>query len=406
MGCSSGTVLRRRETCTTSREWPGWLRGLIYIYIFLSFFETYLYGFIGSATKYFVLLIVIIVLSRADWKILLNACSILFISWFLLKLVSIMWSNGANADVSTHFVSQVGNLIFLVVLTGQRRQDGKILYRILRVYYGCSALFGVLSLYFNSAFISEDFKARQVLTLFGQQNDPNNCAAYLLVGIAWGSYAIITSSEKRLLNLLIVGINIYALILTSSRAGFVILGVVIIFITLAPQGKGISLTKRLLILACVVALVMAVVLTAVPQDSLGRLLAFDEYKEGSGRAIRWELALELVKQRPIFGWGWGGYRVGTGMAIHNTILTSLCDVGIVGTILLFMPSVLIFVDSIKKKAYAATLLLIVGVMPGIFIDAINKRFFWNALIFSIMILQYSKQKRETQGIESVEMVEK
>ena len=72
--------------------------------------------------------------------------------------------------------------------------------------------------------MDERFYARQVLTLFGQQNDPNNCAAFLLIGITLGLFSATIERKHVPISALVVAVNTYALMLTSSRAGFLTLG--------------------------------------------------------------------------------------------------------------------------------------------------------------------------------------
>ena len=100
------------------------------------------------------------------------------------------------------------------------------------------------------------------------------------------------------------------------------------------------------------------------------------------------------RNSPIVGGGWGGYKLagfGSSSAIHNTFLTSLCDCGIIGTILLLAPIGGLMFEAVKRKNNFVLFLLICGLVPSFFIDAINKRFFWNAIVISIMLINYQKR---------------
>lgn len=369
---------------------------LFCIYIFLSFFETYLTRFFGNGTKFYLLFILAVFLYQVRFRIKVNRIWIFYLAWFAYKFMSISWSSMTNSDFNTHLLSQIGMLLFVIVMVG-REQEKTLLYAILQSCLWVSFLFGVLSIFFRDAFLDEVFAARQVLTLFGQQNDPNNCAAFLLVGVTLALYSATIERKKVLLNTVIVAVNTYALMLTSSRAGFLTLGALIIGLVFLPQpGKHLQLKEtamKLGIIVVVVAITVFIVQKFLPQVNMDRLIIWSGYESGSGRDIRWQRSVELFLQKPLFGWGWSGYNTGVG-AIHNTFLTSLCDVGIFGTVLFSMPLVLIGVESFRNKNNLALLLLMAGIFPSFALDAINKRFFWDAIVFSAMLITYQKQTAE------------
>lgn len=375
---------------------------LFCFYIFLSFFETYLTPFIGNATKFYLLFVLAIILYQERFKIKLNYFWVCYLIWFIYKFGSIAWSNMSNTDVSTHLLSQIGMVLFVIIMVG-RKQNSQLLRAILQTNLLMSFLFGILSIFFKGAFISENFVARQVLTLFGQQNDPNNCAAFLLVGITLSLYSMIVEHKMIIVNGVIVAVNTYALMLTSSRAGFLTFGAIIMCLVILPQSgggaRGKEIVKRMIIIIMVLFIIVYIVQKFLPQANLDRLLNWSEYESGSGRDVRWQRALELFVQRPIFGWGWGGYNTRVG-AIHNTFLTSLCDVGICGTLLLILPLVMIAIESLRQKNVLSFLMMAAGILPSFVLDAINKRFFWNAIVFSVMIILYKCETSEQISIWS------
>lgn len=371
---------------------PKWFFYMFGIYIFLSFFETYLTKFIGNSTKFYMFFLIVICIYLYRFSIKLNIYNILIMLWFVFKLISILWSNWSNQDISIHLLSQIGITIFVFIMTGAYYEE-KFLSYILRINYWCSFIFGILSIIFQGSYISEVYAARKVLTLFGLQNDPNNCAAFLIIGISLAAYSLIYEHKRISLNIIVILVNIYATLLTSSRAGFVTLGVIILFLILMPDKNRktqiFNVLLKLFIMAVVVGLALYLIIKFLPSASLERLLQFDEYQAGSGRSDRWGAAIQLFSQRPILGWGWGGYLTGYG-AVHNTYLTSLCDIGILGTILLITPSVYAGYKAMKSKNVLVILILISGLLPAFFIDAINKRFFWNALLIAFMLVLYER----------------
>lgn len=204
-----------------------------------------------------------------------------------------------------------------------------------------------------------------------------------------------------MINSVIVAINVYALFLTSSRAGFLTFGIIVVTLSILPQsGKDISLKQLLqrLIFILVLGYIMVYIIRQyLPQANIDRLFIFSGYEGGSGRDIRWVRAIDLFREKPIFGWGWGGYSTGVG-AIHNTFLTSLCDVGLIGTAFLTIPLLMIGVEAVKKRNLLVIIILMAGVIPAFVLDAINKRFFWNAIVISIMLVNYQKNNDEQMTV--------
>ena len=373
---------------------------LFCFYIFLSFFETYLTPFFFFFTKFYLLMVLALFMYSARFRLKINSFWMFYLAWFFFKFVSIAWSSMSNNDFKTHLLSQIGMVLFVIVMLGGD-QSRELIHAILQTNLWISFLFGVLSIFFRGSFISEEFVARQVLTLFGQQNDPNNCAAFLLVGITLGLYSATIERKKLMVNGLIVAINIYALLLTSSRAGFLTLGAIIVCIVFLPQPNQEQELKKaiqkILLIVLIIVIAVALVQRFLPQTNIDRLLNWNEYESGSGRDIRWERAIQLFMQRPLFGWGWGGYNTGVG-AIHNTFLTSLCDIGVIGTLLFVIPIFMVAIEALRQGNVLSFLILVTGVLPAFVLDAINKRFFWNAIVFSIMIILYNRENSEEISI--------
>lgn len=373
---------------------PKWLTYLMCVYIFLSYFETYLTVFIGTSTKYFLLGLIGLMFGSMHFKFQLRSNVKMFVAWFLFKLSSVLWASFSsmhNGDFNLHFLSQVGMVMFLLALDGSDHTE-HFISTIIHVSFWCSFLFGVLSIFFPRAYINEVYAARQVLTLWGQQNDPNNCAAYLSVGCVLAMYSLIVMHQKRVLNTVVLIVNTIALFMTSSRGGLVTIACMLVLLIVLPNHEDKQhhngILRKFALTAVLTVVGIWLITKYVPAASFDRLIDFKDYEGGSGRSVRWEVAFDLISQRPIFGWGWGGYNIGFG-AIHNTFLTSLCDVGVVGTCLLLSPMINLVVKSIKRRDVLAICLLVVGLAPTLFLDAINKRFFWNSIIIAILIDSYT-----------------
>ena len=362
------------------------------IYMFLSYFEIYLPGISGPSTRYLIFVLSLMFLYQYHWKVRRTTYITFIFLWFVYKVVSITWSNQSNNDVSRTILSQIGMILLFTAMCGQVH-DKKLLRTVLQVNYWSSFLFGLLTLVFHRSYISEVFVARQVLTLFGKQNDPNNCAAFLGIGIAIAAYSLVSEKRMKVVNILLILVNSYGIMLTGSRMGFLLLGLIAAALVLIPNNKDSfilgSFIKKAIVLVIILVIGIWIINRFLPVASLSRMLAFDEYSAGSGRTETWTLALELVlKERPIFGWGWGGYSFSfVDSVLHNTFLTILCDGGIVGLLLFVVPIGKLSFRLTKRKYQLGLMILIPGVVSAFFLDAINKRFFWNTLIIAIMMLE-------------------
>ncbi len=380
--------------------------GLFLLYTFLSYFEIYFQKFFGTNTKYLILLLVGLILCDEGLKIKLNVLSGCIIAWFLLKVLSLTWSDHSDAGiVQSNFLSQVGMMLLTIMLTSQTRSR-YILNLALKMHYCCSFLFGVLSIFFHRPYIDEAFDSRQVLTLWGMQNDPNNVCAFLAVGVGLAAYSLFCEKRMRGMNILVILVNTYAVVLTGSRGGFLLLGVLIITAVLFPNWNNDRMWsdafKKILIVIVAGVAAIIVIRRFMPQSSLARVLDFDNYfaSGGSGRFEKWRIAWDYYSRHPLFGCGWGGYVIQDHRAIHNTYLTLLCDTGLVGFTLYIIPIAWIFIRGVQKKSLLSLIILVTGAFPALTVDSINKRYLWNAILISFMLIQYLNTLGDHIGIWS------
>lgn len=365
-------------------------------YIFLSFFEVYIQRYLGPINRFYMLLMVGVLLITCGFRIKLNIYNIFIILWFAVKCISLIWSDGSNEqEVSAHMASQIGIMLMITVLSGIN-YNKRVLNWCVKSLLFFSFLYGILSIPFSQPFVGVE--KRQVLTLFGAQNDPNNNAAFLIFAVSIALYSLVYEHRCLLLNTVIIMINSYAIFLTGSRSGFLsiafIMGVILL---LYPFRKSNDEENDNALLSILFLLLLGFLLVYLCKDYLPaniqeRLLAFDEYEEGSGRAAKWENAMKIISDSPLFGKGWGGYlleRVNYG-GVHNTFLTNLCDMGLFGTLLLIIPIVYIVIQAIRKREILSVVILADGIFFSLTLDAINKRFFWNAIYIAIMLLNYNE----------------
>ena len=376
---------------------------LCFIYIFLSFYEGYLNQLIGSNTKYFLMGLIIIFLFGYG-RIKIRGYHFIILVWLILKFASILWASSnsfALSTVTSHWLSQIGMVLFFCTMTIVDF-DKRFVWRMINASMYASVAMGLLGLFFSQPYLFS-IEGRKVLTLFGQQIDPNNLAAFYLVGVVIASYYIVFERKQILRNGFFLLINGMAMILTASRGGlisFLALIVFMVLLTNARDNKVLDSLKKIFFISAIVVAVYYIASHFMPQASIERLFSLNLYEGGSGRDDLWAYAIKLIKEKPIIGWGWGGYESG----IHNTYLSMVCDLGIVGGTFFGIFLVMIGSKALKSRQPLAILILIAGLAPAFFIDAINKRFFWNAIIIATMVVNsysYCEKKNKLRDMKNL-----
>lgn len=353
---------------------------------FMAPFESYVNVLFGSYLKYVILLAIGLILAftlRRGRRLDFHWFVCLYFLWLTDKIATILWTNDTTV-VGVHFISQLGMVGFLLLLCSLRpgrRQIGAML---------VSLALGSLCFCIASLFASEPYMAytqRFVLTIAGVQPDPNNAAALALPGAALCLYLFLTGKKRwqRMLYLIGVLISLYVVLMTGSRGNLLSLAAIAAAVICFQRrvSVGMRATYGLLIVAAAL-----VVIAVIPPDTYARLFKVDSYGDGSGRTELWGIAWNAFLSSPVFGTGWGSmYEYADGTATHNTFLSMLAEQGIFGVLLFVMPICYVAVESIRRGEALPLMLILCCVMPALTIDAINKRFFWDALIMAILLLE-------------------
>lgn len=387
---------RKRSLVKDPNEYPFAVRIFIYIYFALSFFEPYLDGVLGNITRYYIFALIVVLFFFAK-KMSLKQHHGFYIFWLLYVITTLLWS--ANFTIpKIHAISIVGMVVLFCVFSAVTI-SAKVIDGIIKTMFFSSTAIGFLSLFFSKPYHG-DVENRLVLNLFGQETDPNNQAAFVAVGIAIGLCYLLVERENRLLSLAVVIINFYSLLLTGSRGGFITAAVITVAIIVLKTNRHLTKKKikRLIAVAFICVVVAGLIQIYLPDSIVARLFTFEDYEGGSNRAFIWSNAWDLCMQKLnlIFGAGWGSYYGYNDVyhAVHNTYLSMLCDVGIIGFFAFFYPIGKNLIYLIQKKDVMSVCLAIAGFVPAIFLDTINKRFFWNAIIIVFVIANYLKEKQE------------
>ncbi len=372
---------------------------LMYIYFALTFFEPYLNGVFGSITKYYIFVLIAVLVFKNNGVIKLRKSILPYILWLAYLFTSLAWAENLYI-YNLHGLSQIGMTALLVVLTSQTFEK-RVINNVAGVMMISGFIIGILTLIYAQAYhgVAE---TRQVLVLFGHEVDPNNQAAFLVSGIGIAVYNIVYGRKLKILSFAVMIVNSIAMFRTGSRGGLISLAAILIFVVVFNEkNKGVgSVIKKLIIIAGILYVFYYVLRKYIPQDIYDRLLKFDSYEGGSERTVIWKNGLKLLNEdlNIIFGAGWGDYYWYNGFksAMHNTYLAMLCDVGIIGFLLFFIPVIQHLFYCLKQKEYLPIMILIAGLAPCFFLDAINKRFFWNAIMFMFMFTISNEREKKNE----------
>lgn len=183
----------------------------------------------------------------------------------------------------------------------------------------------------------------------------------------------------RHLSIVTLVLTLPPLFFTYTRGGIVA--------TLLVMTVLVALRPRLRVLAAVLAIAAGfLVWFSWSQISSNQLYThrFANVGNVQGRQAQDQAALELASERPIFGWGYDRYNEVKNSKMpyagplswsvykytsHNTYLTILVELGIVGLVLAFLPWLIVVVSSIRRFSsmpyppwYTLSLLAIIGVI--------------------------------------------
>jgi len=181
-------------------------------------------------------------------------------------------------------------------------------------------------------------------------------AFYITVGISIILTALIAKTQRvSLANVLMLTLMVIALLLTGKRghlASNIIAFLVVIVVYARVQGKNIA--KNLLFSIVTISFLVIVIIKIVPETATPFMRFITAYNEGNivgGRTELYIFAIELFKQKPILGWGFGSFSGFQDTGTHNVYLQLLCETGLVGTLLfvsILLSNILVTLKAIRR----------------------------------------------------------
>lgn len=190
-------------------------------------------------------------------------------------------------------------------------------------------------------------------------DNPNGVSAYAVVGFSSPLYLVIFWNKKiRFSFILPVLTSLLVGITTGSRTFLVIVGIVILIFLFFKFSK-----HKFIYLGIVAGLiVVGVLLLNLPFLSImkGRLLRAIETLFGTAskvdtstleRAVMIDYGFSLGSKRLFFGYGVDGFSVISGMGTyaHSNFAETICDFGLLGLVIFYLPLFIFFFKAITNK---------------------------------------------------------
>lgn len=350
------------------------------IYIFLSIYELWIGVFIGPVSRFYIIAYLGYLLVKMH-SLKVDGVYASMLAWIVYSFMSTIWSQDIEeASISIYTMALMA---LLTLLLGQYRLSSKQILNILDVYLLVSASLVILGIFFSRP-ISENNETRNVLSLFGLASDPNNLLALYSICFSISIYYALFLKRARIINYILALLSIYVIFNTGSRSGIIIFFFLVsILLWYGQKNKPIHNKVKIIIITILLLFVIYLLMPVFLSDSVyDRIMGRGDlaFMDSTGREERWSMALnEWLNGSILFGLGLGS------IPAHSTFVTMLVALGVVGYTFFLIFIIGTVIKIIRQGNVLALLLFVSPMLQSFFIDAQNKRFFWNGIIFPYLL---------------------
>jgi O-antigen ligase len=298
-----------------------------------------------------------------------HAIFFLFIVWHVL---SVLWTIDVNGTVG-----RLQAYIQLVVMV----------YIIWDLYITPTAVMRGLQAYVLGAYVaigslmSNYFAGTQVY--YGRFSatgfDANNIGIIMALGVAPAWYLATVKSQSKITTLLKLVNYIYipsavlATLLTGSRGALLAISFALLFVISGLTRLGLFSRIAVIVLFIGALFVLQPLIPLETLQRLGTTRDSIEARDLNGRYHIWEEGFSAFRERPLLGVGSFAFRASTdtGKVAHNSFLTILVEVGLVGFGLFAIIMAITVYHAIQHKKWEAALWLVILVTLVIGISSLN-----------------------------------
>ena len=263
--------------------------------------------------------------------------------WLFLILVAwmgITYSWSLEPDLTVVRITSFAQLLMLVWLLWQFAQKQEQQVSLLGAYVlGCYvSSVSTIYAYIAGTGLNRGF-ADGRYTAVGF--DENELGVTLALGVVMAWYLLIQRPKAKVLWLLYIPLGIFAIMLTGSRGAVISTGVGSLMLPLTFRYYN---KRQRWLMATSFVVLLGVAAAFLPQSSWERLASINgEVSQGtlSKRTYIWDAGVEVYRQHPVIGVGAGAFaasvtrRLDVPLVAHNSYLSILVELGMVGAILFF-----------------------------------------------------------------------
>ncbi len=298
-----------------------------------------------------------------------HAIFFLFIVW---HVVSVLWT--IDIDQTLGRLQAYLQLVVMVYIFWDLYITPTAVMRGLQAYVlgAYVAIGSLMSNYFSG---TQVYYGRFSATGF----DANNIGIIMALGVApaWYLATVKSQSKKttllKLVNYIYIPSAVLATLLTGSRGALLAISFALLYVI-----SGISRLGLFSRIAVIVLLIVAlfVLQPLIPPETLQRLGSTRdsiEARDLNGRYNLWVAGFSVFRERPLLGVGSFAFRASTdsGKVAHNSFLTILVEVGLVGFGLFAIIMAITIYRAIQHKKWEAALWLVILVTLAIGIFSLN-----------------------------------
>lgn len=259
-----------------------------------------------------------------------------FIAWTFLVAASWFWT--IAPDLAVVRIATVVQLLALVLLMWEFSADeGQARRFVVAFVLGAVVAIGLALQDFLTA---ADSAANFARFSAGDSANPNDLGVTTALSLPLAWYLALTTAtlRRRLALLVYLPVGLLGVVLTASRSGLVVAGLVLG--ACALSSINVLGLQRVVVGLLLVPVLGGAIMVAAPEKAVGRLATISDEVDGQGtlseRETLWPAGIDVWRESPVLGVGIGGSRFGIEArtsrlaGAHNSFISVAAELGTVG----------------------------------------------------------------------------
>ena len=387
---------------------------LIGLYFSTSLLDKLEYSFLNNSSKIITIIICIvfiiyIVLSPKKFMkyfFIKNKFKYLIILFFCILLISNIY---VLVFTSYQTKSDFIALLQLLIMTGLILSidfSDKNISILTKIWIFSSLIIAILVINYNM----DNINRNKIIFLNGYY-DPNILSASLIPALLIALNYSISNIKNKLLFItyfITFALILISIVITGSRGSLIGALIGIIFLLLhiiktSRLSRNLLHSKRNIFMLLIgIGLIFCMIIIFVPQETLIRFNPVRLIVDGGSARIQiWTKALNIFFDsnpiKIIFGFGTGTFKfiagtnivqadgwISANIASHNIFIRVLFENGFLGLVILVLIFYVLITTFVKNKEFLSLSIIASYLVIGMTLDLTITRYFWNAIIFTII----------------------